>query len=84
MSVLDKILRVGSGKSLKELEVVASRVTDLEPSVKPLSDDQLVAKTTEFRERLANGAPLADIETEAFAVVREAAWRVLGQRPYDV
>ncbi len=84
MSVLDKILRVGSGKSLKELDIVASRVADLEPGIKPLTDDQLIAKTAGFRDQLANGAPLGDIETEAFAVVREAAWRVLGQRPYDV
>ncbi len=84
MSVLDKILRAGSGKNLKELESVAARVNALEPEVKALSDDQLVAKTTEFRDRLANGAGLDDIETEAFAVVREAAWRALGQRPYDV
>jgi preprotein translocase subunit SecA len=84
MSIMSKVLRVGEGKSLKSLEDLARRVNDLEPEIVPLTDDQLKAKTVEFRDRLANGATMDDLEVEAFAVVREAAKRVLGQRHYDV
>ncbi len=59
-------------------------INALEPSFKALSDDQLKAKTIEFRARLAKGETLDDLLPEAFATVREAAWRVLGQRPFDV
>jgi preprotein translocase subunit SecA len=84
MSVFSKVLRIGEGKKLKELEQLAERVNALEPTVEPLSDDELRAKTAEFRRRLAGGASLDDVEAEAFAVVREAARRTLGQRHYDV
>ena len=84
MSIFSKVLRVGEGKRLKELEVLVDCVNAREPEIKPLSDAELRAKTVEFRERLAKGETLDDIECEAFAVVREAAWRVLGQRHYDV
>jgi preprotein translocase subunit SecA len=84
MSIFGKILRIGEGKSLKGLQGLVDCVNGREAEMKALSDDQLRAKTDEFRTRLANGEPLDDIECEAFAVVREAAWRVLGQRPYDV
>ena len=66
-----------------QTQVVAS-INALEPQIKALSDDALRAKTVEFRERLAKGATLDALLPEAFAVVREAAWRVLGQRPFDV
>jgi preprotein translocase subunit SecA len=62
----------------------ADRITALEPAMKALSDEGLRAKTAEFRERLAKGATLDDLLEEAFAAVREAARRVLGQRHYDV
>ena len=84
MSVFSKVLRAGEGKALKELEALAERVNSLEPEIEALSDDELRAKTTEFRQRIDNGASLDDIQEEAFAVVREAARRVLGQRHYDV
>ena len=84
MSVFSKVLRVGEGKRLKELQQLVERVNSLEDEIKPLSDAELAAKTAEFRSRLANGASLDDIEPEAYAVVRETAWRVLDQRPYDV
>ena len=84
MSVFSKVLRVGEGKRLKELEQLVGCVNDLEPEIKSLTDAELAAKTDEFRRRLADGASLDDIECEAFAVVREAAWRMLGQRHYDV
>src|ERR1700719_3961968 len=60
------------------------KINALEPQMKALSDEALRAKTVEFRDRLAKGATLDDVMEEAFAVVREAARRTLGQRHYDV
>ena len=71
-------------RSLKKLQPDVVAVNALEGSIKGLSDAQLQAKTAEFRQKLDNGASLEDIRHEAFAVSREAAWRVLGMRPYDV
>ncbi len=84
MSIFNKMLHVGEGKRVRELERLAEHVNSIEPEVENLSDDELRARTAWFRERLANGETLDDIEAEAFATVREAAQRVLGQRPYDV
>ena len=84
MSLFSKALRAGEGKNLKVLDDLARRVNDLESKIESLSDEELAAKTVEFRERLANGESLDDLEAEAYAVVREAAQRVLGQRHYDV
>ncbi len=84
MSVFSKVLKIGEGKKLKELEKLVVQVNALEPEVERLSDDELRAKTPEFRQRLANGASTDELEAEAFAVVREAARRTLGQRHYDV
>jgi len=84
MSVFSKVLRVGEGKRLKELQGLVEQVNALEPEFEPLTDGQLVAKTVEFRERIANGASANDLEVEAFATVREAARRTLHQRHYDV
>ncbi|MBT8493294.1 MAG: preprotein translocase subunit SecA [Deltaproteobacteria bacterium] len=84
MSVFQKILHLGEGKKLKELEALAEAVNSFEPSIEKLSDAELRAKTDEFRGRLAAGETLDDIEAEAYAVVREAARRVLGQRHFDV
>jgi len=63
---------------------MVERVNDFEPQIKNLTDDQLRAKTAEFREKLAQGAGLDDLLFEAFAVVREASLRVLGERHFDV
>ncbi|MDX1691132.1 MAG: preprotein translocase subunit SecA [Acidimicrobiia bacterium] len=84
MSLLSKFLRAGEGKRKKQFDELVDAVNALEPEVEALSDDQLRAKTDEFRSRLADGETLDDLQVEAFAVVREAARRVLGQRPYDV
>ncbi|MCP3993822.1 MAG: preprotein translocase subunit SecA [bacterium] len=84
MAIFSKILRAGEGKQLKELEKLADLVNSIEPDFVGLTDDQLRAKTDEFRQRLADGETLDDIEAEAFATVREASKRVLGERPYDV
>ncbi|MEA2001005.1 MAG: preprotein translocase subunit SecA, partial [Actinomycetota bacterium] len=84
MAIFNRILRAGEGKQLKELQKLAVIVNDLEPEFEALTDDELRAKTVEFRNRLADGETLDDIEAEAFATVREAAKRVLGERQYDV
>ena len=84
MSLLTKALRVGEGKKLKGLERLTEQVNELEPEIEALTDDQLAAKTDEFKRRYAEGESLDDLEVEAFAVVREAAKRTLGQRHFDV
>ncbi len=71
-------------KELQRLEQIVEVINSWEPEVSKLSDDQLQAKTDEFRSRLTNGESLDELLPEAFAVVREAAKRVLGQRHYDV
>ena len=84
MPLLKKLLRAGEGKRMKELEVLVDCVNSHEDEMRSLSDEQLAAKTPEFRRRIADGETLDDLECEAFAVVREAARRVLSQRPFDV
>ncbi|MDE0215870.1 MAG: preprotein translocase subunit SecA, partial [bacterium] len=84
MSVFQKVLNTGEGKKLKALESLVPDINALEPETKALTDDALRARTGEFRQRLENGEDLHDLLIEAFAVVREAAWRVIGQRHYDV
>ena len=84
MGILDRILRAGEGKKLKALQAMVPDINAWEPEFQNLSDDALRAKTTEFRDRLANGATLDDLAIEAFAVTREASRRVIGQRHYDV
>jgi len=84
MKLLDKILRAGDGKRLKVAQSIVEPVNSMEPQIQALSDDQLRAKTTEFKQRIENGASLDDLMIEAFAVMRETAWRVIGQRHYDV
>ncbi len=82
--LLDRIMRAGEGKILRDLAKVVDKVNSFEPSIISLSDDALRGKTSEFKDRLAKGETLDDILPEAFAVVREAAKRTLGQRHYDV
>jgi preprotein translocase subunit SecA len=82
--VLDKILRAGEGRKAKQLQKVADQVVALADDMEARSDEELKAKTDEFKARLADGEDLDDIQVEAFAVVREAARRVLGQYPFDV
>ena len=83
-SILDRIMRAGEGKILRDLSRIVDKVNAFEPSISPLSDEQLRAKTEEFKSRYAQGQTLDDLLPEAFAVVREAAKRTLGQRHYDV
>ena len=82
--LLDRIMRAGEGKILRDLSKIVDEVNSFEGAIAPLSDEALRAKTDEFKKRLANGETLDDILPEAFAVVREAAKRTLGQRHYDV
>ncbi len=84
MKLLDKILKAGDGKRLKSVQSLVAPINALEPEFQALSDDQLKAKTAEFRQRLDQGASLDDLLIEAFAAVREGASRVIGQRHYDV
>ncbi|MGQ0847929.1 MAG: preprotein translocase subunit SecA [Actinomycetota bacterium] len=84
MSIFSKLLRAGEGRTLKEFESLVVEVNALEASVESLTDQGLADRTASFRERLANGQPLDDLLVEAFATVREAAKRVLGQRHFDV
>lgn len=84
MGILDRILRAGEGKKLKALQAMVPDINAWEPEISALSDDDLRAKTGEFRQRIDNGATLDDLAIEAFAVTREAARRVIGQRHFDV
>ncbi|HEX3459927.1 MAG TPA: preprotein translocase subunit SecA [Acidimicrobiales bacterium] len=83
MSVFTKVLRAGEGKKVRRLADLVPLVNALEPEIEALSDAELQAFTPRFKERLANGESFEDILVEAFAVVREGAWRVLGQRHFD-
>src|ERR1700755_299766 len=84
MGVFDKFLRAGEGRKVKALAELVPDINAHEASLKKLSDSDLQAKTAEFRGRLDRGEPLDDLLIESFAVTREAAWRVIGQRHYDV
>ncbi len=84
MSIFQKLLGNQNDKEVKKLMKIVDQIEALEPSMKALTDEQLQAKTPEFKERLAKGETLDDILPEAFAVVREAAIRVIGQRHFNV
>ncbi len=84
VSILDKILRAGEGRLLKKLESIAVQVNALEDDFAALSDTDLRDKTEEYKQRYAEGESLDSLLPEAFATVREAAKRTLGQRHYDV
>ncbi len=84
MSIFDRVLRSGEGRKLKAVQALVPDINALEPEIQALSDDQLRGKTAEFRNRLEQGEEPDDLLIESFAVIREAASRVLGQRHYDV
>jgi len=81
---LTKLLRIGEGRMVKRLKHIAEHVESLSPEFEALTDAELRAKTDEFRKRYADGETLDDLLPEAFAVAREASWRVLGQKHYTV
>ncbi|MBV8964673.1 MAG: preprotein translocase subunit SecA [Mycobacteriaceae bacterium] len=82
--MLSKLLRLGEGRMVKRLKGIADYVGTLSEDVEKLTDAELRAKTDEFKKRHADGESLDELLPEAFAVAREAAWRVLDQRPFDV
>jgi preprotein translocase subunit SecA len=84
LSIFQRFFGSSNDRKVKAMQARAVKITALEPAMKALSDDELRAKTVEFRDRLAKGATLDDLLEDAFAVVREASRRVLGQRHYDV
>ena len=84
VAILDKILRAGEGRALKQLEKIADLVNSHEATYVAMSDEQLRAMTETFKARLSSGEDLDDLLPEAFALVREASKRTLGQRHYDV
>ncbi len=84
LELLQKVFGTANDRALKKLWPQVKQVNAFEERIKKLDDAALRAKTGEFRQKLANGASLEDIRPEAFAVCREAAWRVLGMRHYDV
>jgi preprotein translocase subunit SecA len=84
LNFIQKMFGTKNERELKRIAPLVDEINRLEPAVKKLSDEELKAKTAYFKEKLAKGASLDDILTEAFAVVREAAWRTVGMRPFDV
>ena len=84
VAVLDRILRAGEGRAIRNLEKIAEEVNSWDSKIVALSDEELRAQTQKFRDRLAAGEDLDSLLPEAFATVRQAAVRTLGQRHYDV
>lgn len=84
MGLFEKVFGTHSEKELKKIAPIVDKIEALDTDMQALSDEELKAKTTEFKERLANGETLDDLLVEAFAVVREAASRVLGIKHYRV
>ncbi len=83
VSILKKVFGTKNDRIIKELSVILDEISRLEPSMTTLNDEELKAKTPQFKERLQNGASLDDIMPEAFAVAREAARRTVQMRPFD-
>jgi len=84
MGLFTKLFGTRSERELKKIQPTVDKILALEEAYKNLSEDALKAKTKEFKDRLDNGETLDDILPEAFAAIREAAWRVLGMKPYPV
>jgi preprotein translocase subunit SecA len=84
MSVFSRILRAGEGRKVRALKSLVPDINAVEPSIERLSDEDLARETVKFRERLERGEDLNDLLIEAFAAVREAARRTIGQRHFDV
>ncbi|HEY8466060.1 MAG TPA: preprotein translocase subunit SecA [Solirubrobacterales bacterium] len=82
--IIDRALRLGEGRKLKEFQRKVARINELEPEMELLTDEEIRAEADALRERARNGEPLDDLLPEAFALCREAARRTLGQRHYDV
>ncbi|WP_121255263.1 preprotein translocase subunit SecA [Nocardioides ferulae] len=83
-AIIDKLLRIGEGKIIRQLESIVAAVNAIEDDFVAMSDEELQGMTEEFKKRLADGETLDDLMPEAFATAREASKRVLGMRPFDV
>ena len=83
MGLLKKLFGTSSEKELRAIKPIVDKIEALDGEYSKLTDEQLKAKTPEFKQRIANGESLDDILPEAFAACREAAWRVLGMKPYS-
>src|SRR3954464_4315621 len=81
---MDRLLRFGEGRILKQLKQIANQVNSIEEDFVAMSDDELIGQTADFKQRYENGESLDSLLPESFATVREAAKRVLGQRHFDV
>ena len=84
MAILDRVLRAGEGKKVKALAAILPDINALAAQMSAMSEAELRGKTDEFKSRIERGETLEDLLIESFAVVREAATRVIGQRHYDV
>ena len=84
MSLMQKIIGDLNSKEVKKLDKIAEQVLALEPQMEKLSDDELRAKTFEFKERIAGGQTLDEVLPEAFAVCREGAFRSVGMKHFKV
>ena len=84
MGLLTKLFGTRSGREIKKIQPIVDKILALEEEYKALSEEDLRGKTAQFKERLSQGQTLDDLLPEAFAAIREAAWRVLGMRPYPV
>ena len=84
MNIFGKIFGTYSERELQKVYPIANKVMELEPEIEKLTDAELKAKTPEFKARIANGETLDEILPEAFAVMREASWRVLGMKHFYV
>jgi len=82
--LLARLFGTQNDRELKKIRPLVEKINSFEPEIKKLSDEQLAAQTNKFRALLSKGKTLDDILPEAYATVREAAWRTLGQRPFDV
>ena len=80
MGLFSKLFGTYSDRELKQLNPIADKIEALDGQFSKLTDEQLTAKTDEFKQRLSHGETLDDILSEAFAAVREASWRVLGMK----
>ncbi|MGE5653306.1 MAG: preprotein translocase subunit SecA, partial [Bacillota bacterium] len=84
LGILKKLMGDPNEREVKKLQPIVEKINSLEPQFKALSDDQLRGKTQEYKDRLAKGETLEELLPEAFATVREAAIRAIGQRAFDV
>ena len=84
MGLFDRLFGSASDREMKKLDPIVDQILNLEGEMAALSDDELKGKTADFKQRIGNGATLDDLLPEAFAVVREAAFRVLGMKHYPV